>query len=93
MIPLTDAANLIMVTHKGLWGKEAQWKHLNLFTIQAILHKYLMQQQSIVQTLHKLQIESEMYGPLGSFTIVIWGWHLSVRSLLHALLLIPFCTS
>lgn len=51
-----------------------------------------MQQQCIVHSLRKLQTEGEMCQSLGSFTIVIRGWDLSVRSLLHALLLIPFLT-
>lgn len=50
MSPLTDSTDVITVTHRGLRGKEALRKHLNLFTIQAILHKYLMQRQCIVST-------------------------------------------
>lgn len=43
-----------------------------------------MQGQSIPHTLPKLQTECEMYGSLGSVSIVIWGGDLSVRSSLHA---------
>lgn len=43
-----------------------------------------MQGESIAHTLPKLQTECEMYGSLGSLSIVIWGGDRSVRSLLHA---------
>lgn len=57
MSPLTDSTDVITVTHGGPRGeKEALRKHLKLFTIQAILHKYLMQRRLYcVHTLHKLQ--------------------------------------
>lgn len=57
MSPLTDSTDVITVTHGGPRGeKEALRKHLKLFTIQPILHKYLMQRRLYcVHTLHKLQ--------------------------------------
>lgn len=58
MSPLTDSTDVITVTHGGPRGekKEALRKHLKLFTIQPLLHKYLMQRRLYcVHTLHKLQ--------------------------------------
>lgn len=57
MSPLTDSTDVITVTHRGPWGeKEALRKHLKLFTIQPILHKYLMQRRLYcVHTLHELR--------------------------------------
>lgn len=47
-----------------------------------------MQQLSIVPTPHKLLTANKMSWPLGGSSVVIRGSDLSVRSLLHALLLI-----
>lgn len=70
-----------MVT-QGLVGtgveKEALWKHLNLFTIQAFFIFILMQRRRIVHTHHKLQTEGEACGSPGSPAIVTRGWDPSV---------------